>query len=63
MIENNDENWMQDLYVAVMKWLDVTTKAAKSQMKYNDEWSLSKDTEVEMEDRDDWSNKFQNKWE
>ena len=54
---------MQELYDAVMKWLDVSTKAAQSQIKYNDEWSLSKDNEVEMEDRDDWSDKFQDKWE
>ena len=63
MTENNDENWIQDLYVAVMKWLEASTKTAESQMKYNKEWSLSTDVEVEMEDQDDWSNKFQDKWE
>ena len=54
---------MKDLIDAVMKWLDVSTKAAESQIKYNGEWSLSKENEVEMEDREDWSNKFQDEWE
>lgn len=58
-----NENWIQELYDALMKWLDVSAKAAESQMKYNDEWSLSHDDEAKMEDRDDWSNKFQDKWE
>ena len=62
MMKEN-EKWMKDLIDAVMKWLDVSTKAAESQIKYNGEWSLSKETEVEMEDREDWSNKFQDEWE
>jgi hypothetical protein len=59
----DDEKWMKDLYDAVMKWLDASTKSAESQIKYNDEWSLSKETEVEMDDQEDWSNKFQDEWE
>ena len=59
----DDEKWMKELFDAVMKWLEAQTKAAESQIKYNDEWSLSKETEVEMEDREDWSNKFQDEWE
>ena len=54
---------MKDLIDAVMKWLEASTQAAESQIKYNDEWSLSKETEVEMEDREDWANKFQDEWE
>ena len=59
----DDEKWMNELFDAVMKWLEASTQAAESQIKYNDEWSLSKETEVEMEDREDWSNKFQDEWE
>tara|TARA_B100000029_G_C16945470_1_gene730453 strand:- start:363 stop:548 length:186 start_codon:yes stop_codon:yes gene_type:complete len=59
----DDEKWMKELFDAVMKWLEASTQAAESQIKYNDEWSLSKETEVEMEDREDWSNKFQDEWE
>ena len=59
----DDEKWMKELFDAVMKWLEASTQAAESQIKYNDEWRLSKEAEVEMEDREDWSNKFQDEWE
>lgn len=59
----DNEKWVKDLYDAVMKWLEVSTKSAESQIKYNDEWSLSKEVEVEMESSEDWSDKFQTEWE
>ena len=62
MMKDN-EKWVKDLYDAVMKWLEVSTKSAESQIKYNDEWSLSKEVEVEMESSEDWSDKFQTEWE
>ena len=59
-----NEKWVEELYDALMKWLELSTKAAESQMKYNKEWSLSSEVEVEMEDEDyeEWSEKFQEKW-
>ena len=59
----DNEKWVKDLYDAVMKWLEVSTKSAESQIKYNDEWSLSKEVEVEMESSEVWSDKFQTEWE
>lgn len=59
-----NEKWVEELYDALMKWLELSTKAAESQMKYNKEWSLSSEVEVEMEDEgcEEWSEKFQEKW-
>ena len=59
----DNEKSIKDLYDAVMKWLETSTKSAQSQIKYNDEWSLSKEVEVEMESSEDWSDKFQTEWE
>ena len=62
MMKEN-EKWMKNLYDAMMKWLEASTQAADSQTKYN-EWMEDEDEdEVKMEDREDWSNKFQDEWE
>ena len=64
MMKDN-EKWMKNLYDAMMKWLEASTEAADSQTKYN-EWMEDEDEdeeEVKMEEREDWSNKFQDEWE
>jgi len=63
-----NEKWKQELLDAVMKWLEASTAAAKSEVKSNERFSklISGDEGrdyVDLNEDGFWTDEFVNEWE